>query len=63
MDCTKSTVSDSMSVVPEGMKNGMDGCVDLAGEVDAGMTSPAVLAGDVAIGVALPALLRWLLLM
>ena len=33
MDCTVSTVSDSMSVVAEEMKNGMDGCVDLLGRL------------------------------
>ena len=53
--CTKSTVSDSMSVVAEEMQNGMDGCVDFAGEVAVVVTSTAVLAGDVALGMALPA--------
>ena len=32
-----------------------DGCANLAGDVAAGVASPAVLAGDVAIGVASPA--------
>ena len=54
MDCTESTVSDSMSVVSEEMK-GMDGCVDIAGEVAVVVTSPAVLAGDVAMTVTLTA--------
>ena len=44
VDCTKSTVSDSMSVVAEEMQSGVDGCVIFAGEVAVVMTSPAVLA-------------------
>ena len=56
VDCTESTVSDSMSVVAEEMKNVMDGCMDFAGVVAVVVTSPAVLAVDVAIAVALPAL-------
>ena len=55
VDCTKSTVSDSMSVVAEEMQNSMDGCMDFAWEVAVVVTSPAVRAGDVALGVALPA--------
>ena len=51
VDCTKSTISDSMYVVVEEMRNGMDGYVDFAGEVAVGVTSPAVLAGDVTLGV------------
>ena len=35
--------------------SGTDGYVDFVGEVDVGVTSPAVLAGDVAVGVASPA--------
>ena len=66
MDCTKSTVSDSISVVAEEMQSGVDGCVDFAGEVAVVVTSPTVLAGvcwPLLGWRPQPTLLRWLLLM
>ena len=50
MDCTGSTVY----VVAE-ERNGMDECINFAGDVTVAVTSPVVFAGDVAMTVALPA--------